>query len=325
MRPGIFITIAALVVVFSPILTLAVSPSAINVGLFPQTPAPYENVTITLSSYAANLDTVNIEWLVGGRTTSSGVGQKTFQVTTGAAGVETRVVAQIYLPDGQIDKNIILRPANMVMLWQANDAYVPPFYQGKAFPTEGSEIKVVALPEIRVGTGYANPKNLAYEWQKDYSNSPNDSGYGRNFLTYISDYLEPESNFSVVARTLDGAYTSGGSITVGAYEPEILFYRQDPEQGVVWERALPNPYRMSATEEVLFAAPYNISPADIRRPELIFRWLINNAALPTRIIDKNILPVRAEAGASGRSSVRVEIENSDQIYSSASGEINVEI
>ena len=306
-----------------PAMTLAVSPSAINVSVYPPNPAPYENVTITLSSYAANLDAVNIQWLVGGKTTSSGIGKKTFQVTVGAAGTETRVIAKIMLPDGEIDKNIILRPATLALFYEATDSYVPPFYRGKALPTEGSEIKIVALPEIRVGSSITNPKNLTYQWKRGYQNLTQGSGYGKNFLVYASDYLDSVSEISVVASTIDGKYSSGGSINIGSYDPAISFYRKDPALGVLWERALSSPYRISG-EETLVAEPYYISPGDIRRPELVFKWFINNFQIPTQIFTKNILPVRAEAGASGTSNVRLEIENTDKIYSTASGEINIQ-
>src|SRR3989344_8042891 len=158
----------------------AISPSAINVSIAPQNPAPNENVTITLSSFAANLDIVTISWIVNGKTALSGIGIKSFSTTVGGVGTEVRVAAKIMLPDGQIDKNIILRPSVLALLWQANDSYVPPFYKGKALPSSGTEIKVVAMPEIRVGATTANPKTLSYDWKKNYSNSPADSGYGKN-------------------------------------------------------------------------------------------------------------------------------------------------
>ena len=40
----------------------------------------------------------------------------------------------------------------MVLLWQANDSYVPPFYKGKALPGADTKIKIVAMPEIRSGS-----------------------------------------------------------------------------------------------------------------------------------------------------------------------------
>ena len=302
---------------------LAVSPSAISVSINPQNPASYENVTISLSSYAANLGTVNISWIVNGKSVLSGIGKSSFQVTAGASGTETRIIAKIFLPDGEIDKNIIIRPAELVLLFEATDSYLPPFYKGKALPTEGSEIKVVALPEIKIGGSLASPKTLTYEWKKDYENSSGDSGYGRSFLVYSNDYLDEASNISVVASTIDGKYSSGGNINIGSYQPQIAFYKKDGELGTLWEKALPNPYRITG-EEIIVAVPYFISPADIRRPELAFRWFINNLMLPPKIVEKNVIPLRVEGGVSGVSKLRLEIENTDKIFESASKEINIE-
>src|SRR3989344_1802002 len=301
---------------------LAVSPSAISVSVAPPNPAPYENVTVTLSSYAANLGTVNISWLVNGKSALSGIGKSSFQVTAGAAGSEIRIIAKIFLPDGEIDKNIIIRPAELVLLFEATDSYRPPFYKGRALPTEGSEIKVVAMPEIKIGSSLASPKTLSYEWKKNYENSPGDSGYGRNFLIHSNDYLDASSNISVVASTLDGKYSSGGNINIGSWEPQIAFYKKDSELGTLWERAMPNPYRISG-EEIVVAAPYFISPRDIRRPELVFRWFINNLMLPPKIIERNTIPLRVERGASGTSKLRLAIENTDKIFESTSREINI--
>ncbi len=72
----------------------------------------------------------------------------------------------------------------MVLLWQADDSYVPPFYKGKAMPSAESSIKVVALPEIRNGSTIVSVQNMTYSWQKDYNKDVNDSGYGnRNVLS----------------------------------------------------------------------------------------------------------------------------------------------
>src|SRR3989338_6831816 len=302
---------------------LAVSPSAISVSVSPQNPAPNENVTISLSSYAANLGTVNISWIINGKSALSGIGKSSFQITAGAAGSETRIIAKIFLPDGEIDKNIIIRPAELVLLFEATDSYLPPFYKGKALPTADSEIKVVAMPEIKIGSALASPKTLTYEWKKDYSNSPGDSGYGRIFLIYSNDYLDEASNISVVASTIDGKYSSGGNINIGSYQPQIAFYKKDSALGTLWEKALPNPYRISG-EETVVAAPYFISPRDIRRPELVFKWFINNLMLPVKNYEKNLIPIRAQGGASGVSKLRLEIENRDKIFESASREINIE-
>ena len=317
------IFILALMVGGLPIVTFAISESSISMDVVPPNPNPYENVTITLSSFAANLDTVKIEWLADGKIGTSGIGKKSFSVTSKAANVETRVEARISLPDGQINKRVTIRPSVMVLLWEANDSYVPPFYRGKALPTLGNEIKVVAMPEIRIGSATVSPKNMTYSWKKDYSNQPNDSGYGKNFFTYTNDYLEDESVVGVTASTVDQKYETENSIRVGAFLPKILFYREDSLLGTIWGNTLKNNYQING-EEVLMAAPYFISPKDVRHPSLVFKWFINNSLVSNTNYKKNVLPLRVEAGTSGRAEVRLEIENRDQILQSAKKEISVE-
>ena len=170
------------------------------------------------------MDIVSISWEVNGKNVLSGVGQKSFTTAVGVSGSETSITARIYLPDGQIDKTVILRPSGTTLLWQANDSYVPPFYRGKALPSPGSEIKVVAMPEIKVGGRTADPKAMTYSWKKDFSNQPTESGYGKNYYIYTHDFLDNINNVSVETITVDQKYASGASTSVSTVAPEILFY-----------------------------------------------------------------------------------------------------
>ena len=310
-------------VIILPNLVFAVSPSSISVDVVPPNPNPFEIVTVTLNSFAANLDTVRIEWLVDGKSLSSGIGKKSFSLTAKAANIETRVEARIYLPDGQIDKKVTIRPAVMVLLWQANDSYVPPFYKGKALPSLGSEIKVVAIPEIRAGGTAINPRSMTYAWKKDYSNQPSDSGYGKNFFTYTNDYLEDRNIIGVTASTTDQIYQAEGNVGIGSFSPKIVFYKSDTELGTIWEKAIADIHRINE-QEVLMAAPYFVSPRDVRHPSLFFNWFINGSLVNNSSYKKNVLPVKVEAGSSGTAQVRLEVENKDQIFKPSKKEIRVE-
>jgi hypothetical protein len=105
----------------------------------------------------------------------------------------------------------------MTLLWQANDAYVPPFYKGKALLTEGSDVKIVAMPEIKSGSGTINPKNLTYSWKKDYTNDPDGSGYGIHSYVFMSDFLEPVS-----VLDLRPSASAEASITTSASDEILL-------------------------------------------------------------------------------------------------------
>ena len=323
--PLSILAIFALFVAFEFILptqAMAIS-SDILVGMTPPNPAPFENTTITLSSYANDLDTVLISWSLNGKNSISGIGKKSFSTTAPASGSIATVTAKIALPDGEIEKSITIRSNVLVLLWQANDSYVPPFYRGKALPSLGSEIKVVAMPEIRNEASTVSPQNMTYAWKKDYTNDVEGSGYGKNFFTYTNDYLDNSNSISVVASTIDQNNSSQATINVGAVEPKILFYKNDSKLGIVWDQALPNTHRIQASELVT-AIPYFISPKELRHPSLIWNWFINDNPINISGFKKNVIPLQVESGTSGTSRVKLQIDNQDKIFQTVSKEINIE-
>ncbi|MCC7160521.1 hypothetical protein IT399_02290 [Candidatus Nomurabacteria bacterium] len=316
----LFLILASVFV--SPIKAKAISQSSILVNVSPENPAPNENFSITLNSYASNLDSVLISWSVNGSVALSGIGKKTFSSKAPDAGNELNIVVSISLPDGSIDKRITIRPAVMTLLWQANDSYTPPFYKGKALPTPESEIKIVAIPEIRNNSQITDPKNMTYAWKKDYTNNVDGSGYGRNYFLYVNDYLEDSGTISVTASTVDQKYSSQASIDVPTSEAKIVFYKKDDKFGTVWEHALLDGHTV-VDSEIVEASPYFISPFDIRIPLLVFNWYINDTQIPVPIFKKNIMPLKVQAGTSGTSILKLEIESTDKIFSNTSKQINI--
>jgi len=299
------------------------SSASILVRVLPENPSPNQNVTINLSSYLSNLDTVLITWSVNGARIISETGQKTFSTTVGAAGTDTRILATIHLPAGIIEKRITLRPSNLNILWEALDSYVPPFYKGKALPVLDSEIKVVAMPEIISGSTMTNSKNMSYAWRKDYSNEQSASGYGKNYFIYVNDYLESSNNIEVTASTTDQRFTSKGSIDIGTFSPKISFYRKDAKMGILFNRELEASHRIQG-EEIVVAVPYFISPKQIQIPSLVFTWSINGTPTTNQIGNKHIMPLKTVDGVTGTSRLRLDIENRNKIFQTASKEINIE-
>lgn len=301
----------------------ATSSSSILVNITPPNPAPYENTSITLKSYADNLDNVLISWSANGKTVASGVGKKSFSTEAPAAGAELNIIATISLPDGAVDSKITIKPSVMVLLWQANDSYVPPFYRGKALPTPESEIKVVAMPEIRNSAGNISPQNMTYYWKKDYTNNVDGSGYGKSFFLYTNDYLEDSNNISVTTSTLDQKYSANASINIGTKQPKILFYKNDSNLGVIWEKTLPDSYTIQGPE-IIEAIPYFISPKEILTPNLVWSWFINDSLIDLTNFKKNSMPLQIETGTHGVSKLRLKIENQDKIFQTTEKEINIE-
>jgi len=210
----------------------------------------------------------------------------------------------------------------MVLLWQANDSYVPPFYKGKAMPSPNSSVKVVALPQIKNGSSLVDPKNMTYSWKLDSTNDQNSSGYGKNSFSYVSDYLDNSNNVNVAASTTDQKYSTEGSLDVSTTSPKIQFYKNDPTLGTLWEQALSAGHQIVGNE-VVQAAPYFISPKDIRIPFLTFSWYINNEQIAVPSHSKNLFPLTAQAGTSGTANIKLEVNNTNSLVNTVTKEMSV--
>lgn len=308
--------------VLFPLKGKASSPSDIGIVTTPENPAPNQSVTITLSSYVDNLDSVLITWSVDGKKVLSGVGDKSFSLTAPALGKKTNVIATISLSDGDLNETIPIKPALITMLWQANDSYVPPFYEGKALPTPQSQIKVVAIPEIKNGSSFVDPANMTYAWQLDQTNDANNSGYGKNSFVYVSDYLDNSNGVSVNASTLDQQDSITGSVNVTTTTPKIDFYKNDPTMGTIWDQAITDGYNITGNE-IIQAAPYFISPKDPRNPFLTFIWSLNGSQVSVPTYSKTLLPIQTQAGIHGTSQIDLEVNNIHSLVNTASREIDV--
>jgi len=306
-----------------PFWTGIASSAGILLNVAPENPTPGQNVSITLNSYTNDLDSVLISWSINGKNVSSGIGKKSFSLNAPKAGEESGVVATISLPDGIVETKIMIRPSVVVLLWQAKDSYVPPFYKGKALASPDSAVKVIALPEIVSSSGLVNPKNMTYLWKKDYTNNQDGSGYGKSSFSYVNDYLEDSNNIGVVASTLDQKYSSAANVNIGMVKPKIVFYKNDPSLGTLWEQALFDGHKI-LDEEILVATPYFISPNDLRIPFLTWDWFINDETVSPPTYRKNTLPLMVQPGTSGTSKIRLEINNTEKIFESASKEITIE-
>lgn len=297
--------------------------SSILMNIVPENPNPGEDVTITLSSFAEDLDTANIAWFINNKSISSGIAKKSISLKAPSAGSETSVLAIITFPDSKTQVSTIIKPTEMVILWQALDSYTPPFYKGKALPAPDTFVKAVAMPEIMVNNTPLNANNMIYSWKKDFSNIQDANGYGKNFLIFRNDYLENSNNIGVTANTIDNKYSSASRVNIRMFDPELLFYKKDISLGTVWNMALGDNYFIK-NNDILVASPYFISPRDIRRPDLLFRWFINDSPIDIANYQKTVFPLVVEPGTSGTSKVKLEIESTDKIFQTAKKEINIQ-
>ena len=295
----------------------------IVLGISPENPSPNQTVNATLGSHSINLDKTNISWLVNNEKLGGGIGKKSFSFKMGELGYLTVLSATIDTVDGQsIFKTITLRSTNVDLLWEAYDAYTPPFYRGKALAPSQGKFKVVAIPSLVSQGEKVNINNLSYAWTKDRNPQVSSSGWGKSSFVFQNSYLDKGNVVEVKVSDILGNTGASGKINTTTSNPKILFYEYDSKLGTRWERTLVDGFTINKDGGIIDVEPYFFSPKDIGSSNLAFDWYINGAKIQTPET-KNVLPVRPETSEPGNATIRVVIENIKTLFQSTSKQIRV--
>lgn len=171
----------------------------IFVETYPKIPGPNENVDLNLKSYSFNLNNYYIVWFLDGEKQSADYGNRKFSFTTRGSGEATNVTAVIEFNDQVFRKELRFVPAEVDLLWEATDAYTPPFYRGKALPLKQASLKVSAIPETQLIAPKDAPK-LVYYWDKNYKRNIPASGFGKQSFSFEADPLNLSEKITVTSN-----------------------------------------------------------------------------------------------------------------------------
>lgn len=290
----------------------------------PAHPSPNEKAIASLSSYAIDLDKTYISWQINARDVSSGVGKKEISFTTGNVGTQTNITANIETADGQnLVKKISILSSNIDLLWETTDAYVPPFYKGKALgPKEGS-FKVVAVPGVVVKGERINSKNLSYSWKRNGNGQLSSSGWGKDYLLFKNSFLDDENEVEVKVVDIYENEVGKESIIIPTQKPKIVFYEKDLKSNVESFRALGSNIKINTAGMVLKAIPYFFSTKVDNFDDLLFRWFSEGKEVTTTY-PKNEINVKGAEGKSGSGIIKLIVENENTLFQSAERQISVD-
>lgn len=307
----------ALIYVFSALSVNAqLKSDDISLSINPKQPGPNETVSATLASYSVDLNKTLITWSINGQALLQNVGQKTFSFRTGESGIQTILGIKIDTTDGSsINKQLVINPATIDLLWEAVDSYTPPFYKGKALvPSEGA-VKVVALLNSN------NSNGVVYNWKLDEKSKIDSSGYGKNYYYFQKTYLDRINKIDLGAINILGNSIGSNSIQIGNSNPKILFYKKDPNLGTKWEEALTDGFNIKSTGETIVLEPYFITPKNLNLSNLKISWTLGNSPISTPDI-KNELNIKPET-TGGSSNIQIDIENINKMFLKINKKINV--
>ncbi len=307
----------AIIFVFCASLTNAqVKSEDISLTINPKQPSAGETVSAKLSSYMLNLDKALISWNVNGQLATQAVGKKDFSFQIGENGSQTIIDVKIDTVDGNtISKQLAISPADINLLWEAPDSYVPPFYKGKALFSQESPVKVVVL----LNSDKSN--SASYNWKLDDNSKIDSSGYGKSFYVFNKSFLDRSNTIEVSASGLLGNNIGSGKITLGNWDPKIVFYKKDLTFGTIWEQALGDNFTINSKGDTIVAEPYFISPKDLNSSDLKLTWTLGNSDISTPET-KNEISIKPDT-KNGSSIIGITIENIKKMFLKVNKQINV--
>ncbi len=245
----------------------------VSVFISPEHPGANQTVSLSLSSYALDLDSSTISWKQNGKILSQGIGQKMLSFTSGPTGSKDTILITITAPGGErATKELIFNHTEVDLLWEALTT-APPLYPGKTLPTGGVFVKVTALP--RLGTlGVA--EKLIYTWEKDGLAVPAGSGYGKQAFYYKTEAGGGRNVITVTVHAADNSYAAEGEVGITTVSPFILLYPIKPLAGLSYQTAIGSELNLTTVAKVK-AEPYFFSLPDQNLLE--YSWRIGGELL----------------------------------------------
>lgn len=307
----------------------------LDLTMSPQNPAPGERVSLSVKNVAVDLDKQQITWSLNGKVAKQGIGEKSFEFGLGAAGS----VSSVTVSAGGLSKNIVIRPADVDLIWET-DGYVPPFYKGKTLRPFQGNVRLVAVPHfVTSGGAELDPKKLTYTWRNNGVLNASGSGYGRNFINYSGSIISRPLRIEVAVSSADDNYKASREVVVEETAPQVFLYEDHPLYGILYNRALGAPstlgygyggsggsggieFPLETKELKISTAPYFFSPKNKNDSRLKYSWGLNGAKLNNPNFRESAT-FRQEGIGTGSFKISLSVENTKEFLQNSSAAFNL--
>lgn len=294
--------------------------------VYPKNPAPQEVVRVNIKSFSVDLDRAHITWTVDENTILSGIGEKSASIKTKNLGEVTLVkVVAVFAQGQRIEQTLVLQPAYLDILWESTDSYIPPFYKGKALPSQESTLKVVAIPEIKNYAGQKyKPEHLIYTWKKGIETQTNNSGFNKQYFSFKHNVFDSEQRINIEVSSQDGYSGGEGSALITFSNPRVAVYQETSQKGINFASELSQNSLSSRGKTSLVAIPYFFSTNSHGESGLSYQWTVNgNTATPQNT--KNKITLEKTGEDAGLAEVEVSIKSVSKLFQDGLKKFNIEL
>ncbi len=247
----------------------------ISLDTIPLNPQPGDTVTVTATSYGADLSQATLSWVYNGKSAGAGIGKTSISVVAPAAGSTATVTVTVNggVASG-VSASIVLRPGSVDLLWEAADAYTPPFYKGKALLPVGGLVRVTAISSATA------PNNLSFDWSRNDSALPDVSGYGKSSIIFQESALNTQEKIDVTAH--NGVFSGSDTITLAPHDTELLAYKNN-EGFIDYANGYDSAIPITTPGVVLHFEPYYFSIPDTIQHDLSIAMTIDGTGVSPQL------------------------------------------
>jgi len=320
---NIYLLLVLLVILSLPVNTHSQSLSLeekSDIEMSPESPSPNQIVSLELVTSSVEAKSLLVTWYKNGVLEKEGVGKTNHQTRVGPLGKITKITAVITKRDGStLEKTLNVIPSEIDLVWEA-DSYTPFFYKGKGLPSYGSEVRIIALPNIFNSAGVRiNNDNIIYSWSLNGKYDHEHSGGGNNVYITRGQLIPRDQVISVTAKAFDGQIIGSNLVTIKYGEPEIFIYKISPLTGVRSNSPIQTGI-IEGGETTFLAEPFFFSRKAYELGFLEYKWKVDSKTLP----NLNKSPRINLGGSSpGNSYVELDISNPIALLQGARSRFNV--
>ncbi len=293
--------------------------SAVSITLSPEHPTPGSVVRLEARSPLYDLAQATLLWRVDGKVFAQGRGVTTVEIAAGPLGSAINLSLDVLAAEGGLSyAQTTIAPTEIDLLYDA-DSYVPPFYRGRPRPSEGTRVRLEAVPHFPSPDGSElSAQDLTYTWRRNGERIARASGRGAFAAVLDAPPLFGTDTIEVEAVSDDGTLAGSASAVLSSADPALVLYQDHPLFGIMFNRALPAHSVMSDTEMTFAAIPYFAHMAGPNDPALRWSWVVNAEEVATDAAQPNELTVNAK-NSSGAASIAVTVTHAADYFLRAHG------
>lgn len=283
----------------------------IDLALDNQFPEPNTTVTVSISAFGYNTDNATVSWYVDGKVVSASANQKFIDVPMGASGQSVAVEARlssVSLGTYTLKRSIVPSAVDIIA---EPITYVPKNYIGKALPTPGNPVRVIAVPQLYKGGKPIPKKDILFTWVVNGQTLFGGAQLGTD-VTTISQPRYGNADITVIAEAKDGTRSARNSVTLTPVKSPLLFYEVHSLYGTLL--LSPKHFISEKDEIAIRAEPYYLSYDSVGNTSLDYTWTVDGRSNAVGGDPRTIALTKA-----GGDSIR----NVAVTYMSNNGELNL--